>query len=310
MNQIKKILTVAIFSSISTLSVADPILNQTSSVTENASVVKAPNSLPVQTSPLPAQTTNNGHDAASEKELPYLDPAKYDEKYKGVLQLLNQAQLSEGEYLGLKRIVETNKEYPALETGILYFTVLHEKDDADYKKAIYWLGTSSVQEKNSTADLILGSMYLEGKGVEKSFEKALSFYQRAAERGNDSAKLILAGTYLFNSYVKDEVKGNMWLDSLASSNNKYAILLKNLMSLKPEDKQLYVKFIEPYFSYAKEGDEMAQFTLGYLYYSGKIVDKDIEEANSYLKQSSIKGNPISIILFQETLKEIKENDKK
>lgn len=54
---------------------------------------------------------------------------------------------------------------------------------------------------------------------------------------------------------------------------------------------------------------MAQFTLGYLYFSGKILNKDIETASEYLKQSSIKGNPISIILFQETLKELK-NDKK
>lgn len=249
---------------------------------------------------------NVGKESEANKELPHFDPNKYDAKYKGLIQLLNEAQLSEGEYLGVKRIVETQKENPALEMGILYFSTLHEKDDKDYKKSIYWLSTSSIDEKNSTADLLLGSLYAEGKGVEKSLSKALSFYKRAAERNNESAKMILAGTYLFDDGLKNEVEANKWLDELAKNNNKYAILIKTINSLTENDKNNYMKFIEPYFAYAKDGDEMALFTLGYLYYTGKFVGKDLEEASAYLKESSIKGNPISIIMFQQTLKELKQ----
>lgn len=266
--------------------------------TESASQV-SPKELTIEK---PAEQTSN-------KELPIIDAEKYDPKYKGLLQLLNQAELSEGEYLGIKRIVETGKEYPALETGILYFTKFHDTEDQDYKKAIYWLGTSSIEEKNSTADLLLGSLYIDGKGVEKNFATALSFYERAAERNNESAKLILAGTYLFNTSAINKEKGQKWLNELVKSNNKYAILLNNLMNLDENKKDIYKEFLDPYFNYAKDGDEMAQFTLGYLYFSGKILNKDIETASEYLKQSSIKGNPISIILFQETLKELKNDQK-
>ena len=285
-------LTIAVISSISMMSLADakPITNETNlNTSENKKINSEVN---------------------PKEMLPDFKVEDYDSKYKGILQLLNQAELSEGEYLGIKRVLETQAEYPSLEVGILYFTVLHEKDDPDYKKAIYWLSTSSVDEKNSTADLILGSVYLEGKGVDKDFQKAMSLYQRAAERNNEDAKLILAGTYLFNSYVKNDIKGNYWLDDLVRNNNKYAILLKSLMDNESQNNKEYIKFIEPYFSYAKEGDELAQFTLGYLYHSGKLLGKDIEESNAYLKQSSLQGNPIAIILYQETLKELKNEQKK
>src|ERR1044071_667023 len=58
---------------------------------------------------------NVGKENEANKELPHFDASKYDAKYKGLIQLLNEAQLSEGEYLGVKRIVETQKENPALE---------------------------------------------------------------------------------------------------------------------------------------------------------------------------------------------------
>lgn len=254
------------------------------------------------------QNTGRQEKTQPQQEMVHFDPEKYDAKYRGLIQLLNDAQLSEGEYLGAKRVVETQKENPALEMGILYFTVLHEKDDADYKKAIYWLSTSSIDEKNSTADLLLGSIYAEGKGVDKSLEKAISFYKRSAERNNESAKLILTGLYLFDDGFKNKTEANRWLDDLSNNNNKYAILIKNINSISENDKNSYMKFIEPYFSYAKDGDEMALFTLGYLYYTGKFVGKDLEEANSYLRQSSLKGNPIAIIMFQNTLKELKKQN--
>lgn len=247
-------------------------------------------------------------DAVQNQAVAHFDANKYDIKYRGLIQLLNDAQLSEGEYLGVKRIIETQKDNPALETGILYFTVLHEKDDLDYKKAIYWLSTSSIDEKNSTADLLLGSIYAEGKGVEKSLQKAIAFYKRAAERDNESAKMILAGIYLFDSNLNNKDEAHKWLDNLANNNNKYAILIKNIDSISESQKESYIKFIEPYFSYAKDGDEMALFTLGYLYYTGKFVEKDIDQASSYLRQSSLKGNPIAIIMFQNTLTELKKQN--
>lgn len=111
-------LTIAVISSISMMSLADakPITNETNlNTSENKKINSEVN---------------------PKEMLPDFKVEDYDSKYKGILQLLNQAELSEGEYLGIKRVLETQAEYPSLEVGILYFTALHEKDDPDYKSYI------------------------------------------------------------------------------------------------------------------------------------------------------------------------------
>ena len=63
--------------------------------------------------------------------------------------------------------------------------------EQDYEKAMSWY-TKAAEKGNGWAQDNLGSFYEYGKGVEKDLEKAIYWYTKAAEKGNKHAKTRLA----------------------------------------------------------------------------------------------------------------------
>ena len=80
-----------------------------------------------------------------------------------------------------------------------------------YEKAI------SIYEKlmkkgYTQAAMRLGHMYRDGTGVEKNIEKAIEYYTFAGERGNSAGCLYLAKMYLYGEGVEvDKDLGDKWL---------------------------------------------------------------------------------------------------
>jgi uncharacterized protein len=77
---------------------------------------------------------------------------------------------------------------------------------------------------DSDAQLAIGSLYENGKGVPQNHEQATFWYRKAAEAGNDKAQFHLGNSYLEGRGVaKDPMQAVSWYEKAAAQNNAEAL---------------------------------------------------------------------------------------
>ena len=92
----------------------------------------------------------------------------------------------------------------------------------DYAAAFKEL-TPLAEQGNPDAQLILGKMYMKGRGVLKDPDQAIHWFKASAVQGNADAQLFLGSMYLLPH--KDIVQGLRWLRLSAEQGNQDAQLL-------------------------------------------------------------------------------------
>ncbi|KAI8837778.1 hypothetical protein BJ741DRAFT_156875 [Chytriomyces cf. hyalinus JEL632] len=115
----------------------------------------------------------------------------------------------------------------------------------DYKKAtnyyLAWLRSENtlMDSKNTMVQVNLGRCYYQGGfGIQKNVEKAVKFFDRAAEAGNSSAQFYLAGCYARGDSVQKDQKKALALyekASLQGHKQAAAVLRKLTSSGSPTD---------------------------------------------------------------------------
>jgi TPR repeat protein len=97
---------------------------------------------------------------------------------------------------------------------------------------------------NTDAQLKLGAMYEDGRGVEQDKEEAVEWYQKAADQGDAAAQFVLGMKYYAGEGVeKDVTEACRWFRKAAD-----------------------------------QGDALAQYALGMRHYAGEGVEKDDTQA--------------------------------
>lgn len=199
----------------------------------------------------------------------------------------------------VKMVSETNLEYPHYAVGIAYLkgTVL----PLDYDKALFWLANSSEVESYDKADYLIAEMYSKGKTKTGfvDYQKSMFFYERAANRGNSEAKLKLAVYYSFNDVIRDQDKALFWLQESIKDKNEAATLLYYLMSIQSNDYEAIKKQLLYYEIKAEHGDRDANFALGYLYLTGKGVERNLDLSKKHFLYAMNAGMVISEILINQ-----------
>lgn len=85
-----------------------------------------------------------------------------------------------------------------------------EKDSVE---AVRWYRLAADQG-NTSAQSIVGGMYLTGDGVEKDIPTGLGWYRKAAENGDIAAKIMLGGIYANIEFVpNDTTEAVVWYSS-------------------------------------------------------------------------------------------------
>lgn len=154
-----------------------------------------------------------------------------------------------------KRLLEAYQEYQDGGTaGILASLYTFATEKCDYKKAFEY-ATIAVDDDESEGYLVLGSLYLNGWGVEKDVNKALENYKMAAALGDETAMNQIGLIYMDS----DEFEAN------------------------PE--QSFYWFNEA----AKKGSDVGMFNLGCCYKDGLGIEADVEQAAEWFKKSAELG---------------------
>ena len=103
------------------------------------------------------------------------------------------------------------------------------------------------EQGNADAQLYLGFMYEDGRGVKQDYFKAVEWYQKAAEQGYADAQFFLSNMYYAGKGVKQD----------------------------------YFKAVEWYQKAAEQGVSIAQYNLGTMYAKGLGVKQDYAKAKEY-----------------------------
>jgi TPR repeat protein len=126
----------------------------------------------------------------------------------------------------------------------------------------------------------VGLAYYEGKGVKKSYENALSWFQKAANRKDTTAMRYLGRMYGRGLGTSPDIKKAFyWVEQVAKTGHPAAQSLLGLLYYEGQGTQKDLKkaFIWSEKA-AKQGDPNAQYLLGQQYAFGEGVEKNSEKA--------------------------------
>ncbi|MBR0316732.1 MAG: SEL1-like repeat protein, partial [Synergistaceae bacterium] len=133
-----------------------------------------------------------------------------------------------------------------------------------------------VERGDAEARFRLGMMYYNGQNVKRDYEQAFYWFKKSYEQGNVEAQFLLAISYAIGYGVeKDKAQAFK--------------LMKQIAEKAPSSiKKVYG--VEGLYSSAEELIAAAQCGVGDLYYNGRGVQKDNEQAEYWLNKSLEHGN--------------------
>ena len=108
----------------------------------------------------------------------------------------------------------------------------------DYKEAEKWFRLAA-EQGNRQAYLFLGEMYEDGRGVPQSYKEAVRLYRLSAEKGYASAQNFMSRMYFLGQGVpQDYVLAHMWANLAASNGSKDAVVGKNFLEKQMSPSQI------------------------------------------------------------------------
>ena len=151
-------------------------------------------------------------------------------------------------------------------------------------------------EGDACAQNNLGLMYKYGRGVERSYEKAVEWYLKAAEQGDADAQCNLGFMYELGDGVEQSYeKAVEWYlkaaeQGLARAQYDLGDMYKFGRGVKQSDE----KVLEWYLKAAEQGNTDAQYDLGAMYYYGTDygtgVEQSYEKAVEWYLKAAEQGN--------------------
>ena len=211
------------------------------------------------------------------------------------------------------------------------------------KEAAKWYLKAAEQE-HVTAQVNLAALYFEGLGVERNFKEALKWYLKAAEQGNDVAEDRVGSMYALGAIGDpnyEEAKkwlkkaaakgfahsqyllGRMYIrgDGVERDTEKGMQLIKEAVMKGELESSRYLlesanfsadakqKF-ELFLLMAEAGFSEAQYAVGYMYYKGRGIEKNFDEAMKWFYAASYAGHKQSVKIINEFLASEDQGDTK
>lgn len=184
----------------------------------------------------------------------------------------------------LKKSAMAGEPQKQLKLGIMYAAGVSGR--VDHQNAVFWL-RKAAEQGESNAQMLLSLMYLEGVGVRRNYLQAVRWARLSATQGNAVSRLLM-GAFLEDGVgvKRDMEQAVSWYRAAAETPIEIGAR-QRLGTLYIEGKGV-VRNVEEGLKWlnaaAEKGDVHAAFQLGMIYYNGRIVDQDYNQALEwYLK---------------------------
>jgi len=170
------------------------------------------------------------------------------------------------------------------------------------------------KQGDKTAQFYLANFYAGGKGVERDFDQAFYWFQKAAEQGVCQAQLLVGLSYLAGiGTQKDTTKGADWFERAAKGGSAEAAYQLGMAYLqgqgREKDKNKGIEYLRDatrggnqnalayFLEAANNNDTTAQLFLAAIYAYGAGVPQDNEEAMSWYQRAAEAGNSDAMFLL-------------
>ncbi|MGM0422274.1 MAG: SEL1-like repeat protein [Pseudomonadota bacterium] len=146
---------------------------------------------------------------------------------------------------------------------------------------------SRAEAGDPAAQYQLARNYARGYGVEKDYESAFQWYQKAAEQGHAKSQYALGGAYDFGrGTAADAKKAEHWYRKAAEQDHITAQSNLGILLHEVGKTQQAVTWLN---KAAEAGDVTAQTYLAMLYIDGDGVEQDFEKTIAWYKRAADKG---------------------
>ena len=163
------------------------------------------------------------------------------------------------------RVVMANYELAKLyENNTKTFDVDKETIYKLYNKTLEGLIKQEDEIHDAFTEIRIANLYLTGSGAEKSIDKAIEWFDKAAQLKNPDANYQLG--YIYSSKEYD-------LQNEQKSQEYYSNALKGYIKAEDENK-----------------NATAEYRIGKMYLEGKGTEKNIDEAVKWLNKATFNGN--------------------
>lgn len=175
--------------------------------------------------------------------------------------------------------------------------VIRNRDERNYVDA-YSVFIREARTENPDAEYCLGLMYARGQGIDKDYQAALSWFQKAYDHGCSSSGYYLGKMYLSGiGAEKDPAKAQKFLEAIADRDAR-AMYELGLLHFTGKDMPRDLKKSAEWMQKgADAGNAEAQFVLGQFYKTGAGVGKDLEEAVRWLTSAALNRHKGAQILL-------------
>lgn len=205
-------------------------------------------------------------------------------------------------------IASDNGDY---ETAFIEFSSV-EEGDFDYPHAqgmigsLYYFGALprnyekafihskiAAEAGQEASQLLLGKMYMLGRGIEKNDAQSAMWFERAASQGEAMSQMFLAAAYSVGRGVeKNTLTAANWAHKSAEQGNEGSMFLLGGLYRNGGDglDVDYKKAVKWFRLAADQGNSNAQAELASMYFGGEGVLQDYEEAFKWFKRAAEQGD--------------------
>lgn len=217
-----------------------------------------------------------------------IDEASYDDDLQSkVMNALQGLNLPEGSFkmMSVFEAAEAGIPRAMYDAGCRYLD--GDGIEQSYEKA-FELFEKAAEKGEVEAISKIGVCYLEGLGVEQNVELAVEKFTVAAEQGCDEAQSNLGRCYLLGNGVDADVeKGVEWIKKAAEQNYSSALFFLAVLTEAGEGglQQNDEEAFKLYLKAAEQGCEEANMELGRCYEEGIGVKQDLKKAAHYYEDA-------------------------
>ncbi len=141
---------------------------------------------------------------------------------------------------------------------------------------------------DASAQFILGGHYAFGKGVERNYDLAMEWYEKAAQQQKSDIYCVMA---MYAEYSGKYDEGYEWVMKAVSLDNAFAKYMLGEAyeygwGVGKNEKEAF----KWYMIAAKKGVAKAQNTVGVSYFQGNMVDKDTHKAYKWFLKAANQGD--------------------